>query len=216
MSSSHHQHHHHPHLIPPPFPYSIGSGSGGGGGGGGGGGRPSPNNTISTPTSASTLYTSPEDSTIVIPKTEHDDDDDEEASSPDSVKNSHRPPKKKQRRNKPTLSCQECVERKTKVSCFGTHFSFFLCCCHLDITDLLFLSFYILATESEKRSACPDRHAKPLNTPQNKFVLFPSCFYLQQLVYHPPMGPSGRNSRRPNQMALRSMFQKSCSREGGS
>lgn len=25
------------------------------------------------------------------------------------------PPKKKQKRNKPTLSCQECVERKTKV-----------------------------------------------------------------------------------------------------
>ena len=126
MSSTHHQHHHHPHLIPPPFPYSIGSGSGGGGGvGGGGGGRPSPNNTISTPTSASTLYTSPEDSTIVIPKTEHDDDDDEEASSPDSTKNSNRPPKKKQRRNKPTLSCQECVERKTKVSCLRTHFFFF-------------------------------------------------------------------------------------------
>jgi hypothetical protein len=29
------------------------------------------------------------------------------------------PPKKKQKRNKPTLSCEECVERKTKVSdCF--------------------------------------------------------------------------------------------------
>jgi hypothetical protein len=26
------------------------------------------------------------------------------------------PPKKKQKRNKPTLSCEECVERKTKVS----------------------------------------------------------------------------------------------------
>lgn len=26
------------------------------------------------------------------------------------------PPKKKQKRNKPTLSCVECVERKTKVS----------------------------------------------------------------------------------------------------
>ena len=26
------------------------------------------------------------------------------------------PPKKKQKRNKPTLSCIECVERKTKVS----------------------------------------------------------------------------------------------------
>lgn len=27
-----------------------------------------------------------------------------------------KPPKKKQKRNKPTLSCEECVERKTKVS----------------------------------------------------------------------------------------------------
>jgi|SRR5690349_3369314 hypothetical protein len=27
------------------------------------------------------------------------------------------PPKKKQKRNKPTLSCEECVERKTKVRC---------------------------------------------------------------------------------------------------
>ena len=26
------------------------------------------------------------------------------------------PPKKKQKRNKPTLSCEECVERKTKVT----------------------------------------------------------------------------------------------------
>jgi hypothetical protein len=26
------------------------------------------------------------------------------------------PPKKRQKRNKPTLSCEECVERKTKVS----------------------------------------------------------------------------------------------------
>jgi hypothetical protein len=26
-------------------------------------------------------------------------------------------PKKKQKRNKPTLSCEECVERKTKVGC---------------------------------------------------------------------------------------------------
>ena len=28
------------------------------------------------------------------------------------------PFKKKQKRNKPTLSCEECVERKTKVSLF--------------------------------------------------------------------------------------------------
>jgi hypothetical protein len=29
------------------------------------------------------------------------------------------PPRKKQKRNKPTLSCEECVERKTKVSCIA-------------------------------------------------------------------------------------------------
>lgn len=39
------------------------------------------------------------------PKSEPRDD----ASSP-------APPRKKQKRNKPTLSCEECVERKTKVS----------------------------------------------------------------------------------------------------
>jgi hypothetical protein len=31
------------------------------------------------------------------------------------VKNNGEPPKKRQKRNKPTLSCEECVERKTKV-----------------------------------------------------------------------------------------------------
>jgi hypothetical protein len=31
------------------------------------------------------------------------------------------PPKKKQKRNKPTLSCEECVERKTKVSQSSTN-----------------------------------------------------------------------------------------------
>jgi hypothetical protein len=29
--------------------------------------------------------------------------------------NNGEPPKKRQKRNKPTLSCEECVERKTKV-----------------------------------------------------------------------------------------------------
>ena len=126
MSSSHYHHNPHPHLIPPPFPYNIGSGGGGGGGGGGsgGGGRPSPNNTISTPTSAGTLYTSPEDSTIVIPKTEHDEYDDEESSGRGSHKGTTRHPRKKQKRNKPTLSCQECVERKTKVSSVPNPFFF--------------------------------------------------------------------------------------------
>lgn len=33
-----------------------------------------------------------------------------------SATHGHAPAKKKQKRNKPTLSCEECVERKTKVS----------------------------------------------------------------------------------------------------
>jgi len=37
---------------------------------------------------------------------DRDNDDDDDAA----------PPKKKQKRNKPTLSCSECVDRKTKVS----------------------------------------------------------------------------------------------------
>lgn len=32
-----------------------------------------------------------------------------------SIEGADAPPKKKQKRNKPTLSCEECVERKTKV-----------------------------------------------------------------------------------------------------
>lgn len=46
------------------------------------------------------------------------------------------PPKKKQKRNKPTLSCEECVERKTKVrisliaTCYHTlsHFTCLFIC----------------------------------------------------------------------------------------
>lgn len=40
----------------------------------------------------------------------HLDDEDD-----DARLNGGTPPRKKQKRNKPTLSCQECVERKTKV-----------------------------------------------------------------------------------------------------
>ncbi|KAF4471940.1 hypothetical protein FALBO_1148 [Fusarium albosuccineum] len=43
------------------------------------------------------------------------DADDQDASTP---ANGDEPPKKKQKRNKPTLSCHECVERKTKVGLF--------------------------------------------------------------------------------------------------
>ena len=190
MSSTHHPHHPHPHFIPPPFPYNIGSGGGGAGGGGGsgGGGRPSPINTISTPTSAGTLYTSPEDSTIVIPKTEHDEYDDEESSSRGSHKGTTRHPRKKQKRNKPTLSCQECVERKTKVSSDLNWFCFFLfrffpaSCCHFRIVGLpsIFASCIVAAGRDSKRtSVYPDRHGIPLDdTSQNKFATLFSCFHL--------------------------------------
>lgn len=44
-------------------------------------------------------------------------DDAHLSASPDSAVQGHdQPPRKKQKRNKPTLSCEECVERKTKVS----------------------------------------------------------------------------------------------------
>jgi len=58
-----------------------------------------------------------------------DDDDDGSPGSPGSVRNGDGnsdgaspaagPAKKKQKRNKPTLSCFECVERKTKASSAG-------------------------------------------------------------------------------------------------
>jgi hypothetical protein len=44
-------------------------------------------------------------------------DDAHASTSPDgSAQGLDQPPRKKQKRNKPTLSCIECVERKTKVS----------------------------------------------------------------------------------------------------
>jgi hypothetical protein len=44
-------------------------------------------------------------------------DDAQPSTSPDgSAQGIDQPARKKQKRNKPTLSCEECVERKTKVS----------------------------------------------------------------------------------------------------
>lgn len=62
------------------------------------------------------------------------DADDQDASTP---VDGEEPPKKKQKRNKPTLSCHECVERKTKVRQFSPHaFSHFVSCC-LHIISLI-------------------------------------------------------------------------------
>ncbi|KAF4435053.1 transcription activator acu-15 [Fusarium acutatum] len=52
------------------------------------------------------------------------DADDQDASTP---VDGEEPPKKKQKRNKPTLSCHECVERKTKVRHFYPMHFLMLC-----------------------------------------------------------------------------------------
>ncbi|KAK8080730.1 hypothetical protein PG997_008548, partial [Apiospora hydei] len=68
----------------------------------------SPNGSvILTPTSANTIYSSPSSSFHV--KNEVDDRDGSVG-----VADASEPSRKKQKRNKPTLSCHECVERKTK------------------------------------------------------------------------------------------------------
>ncbi|KAK8052153.1 fungal-specific transcription factor domain-containing protein [Apiospora rasikravindrae] len=69
----------------------------------------SPNGSvILTPTSANTIYSSPTSSFHV--KNEVDDRDGSLG-----VADASEPSRKKQKRNKPTLSCHECVERKTKT-----------------------------------------------------------------------------------------------------
>lgn len=64
--------------------------------------------TILTPTSANTIYSSPSS----FPVKNEVDDRDGSIGAGDASE----PSRKKQKRNKPTLSCHECVERKTKVS----------------------------------------------------------------------------------------------------
>ncbi|KAK6853551.1 hypothetical protein PG995_010363 [Apiospora arundinis] len=64
--------------------------------------------TILTPTSANTIYSSPSSFQV---KNEVDDRD-----GSIGVADASEPSRKKQKRNKPTLSCHECVERKTKAS----------------------------------------------------------------------------------------------------
>ncbi|KAL7628934.1 hypothetical protein AAE478_000451 [Parahypoxylon ruwenzoriense] len=90
---------------------------------------------ILTPTSATTLYASPDSAGHPFfggrAKSEPDDDASNHSGSGSSSSSSittaaaatattiplfGEPVKKKQKRNKPTLSCQECVERKTKAS----------------------------------------------------------------------------------------------------
>lgn len=77
---------------------------------------------ILTPTSASTLYASPDSANQPFFGAKSEPDDGDGASSGGSVAAAGsyaEPAKKKQKRNKPTLSCYECVERKTKASCIA-------------------------------------------------------------------------------------------------
>lgn len=52
------------------------------------------------------------------------------------------PPKKKQKRNKPTLSCEECVERKTKVG--SETFSQSLCRVRLSLSTVAMVIVVIM------------------------------------------------------------------------
>ncbi|KAI2617573.1 fungal-specific transcription factor domain-containing protein [Hypomontagnella submonticulosa] len=73
--------------------------------------------TILTPTSATTLYASPDSATQSYFGAKSEPEDGDGASSGGSVTATPafaEPTRKKQKRNKPTLSCHECVERKTK------------------------------------------------------------------------------------------------------
>ncbi|KAI1381785.1 fungal-specific transcription factor domain-containing protein [Hypoxylon crocopeplum] len=72
---------------------------------------------ILTPTSASTLYASPDSANQPFFGAKSEPEDGDGLSSGGSVTAAPsyaEPAKKKQKRNKPTLSCYECVERKTK------------------------------------------------------------------------------------------------------
>ncbi|KAI1487189.1 hypothetical protein F5X96DRAFT_651347 [Biscogniauxia mediterranea] len=99
--------------LPPPLSYGRGLGP-----------APSPSSTsVLTPTSTTaSIYTSPDSTTTTHPqyylaKSEIDDGASSASSSVTAAPaTSAEPAKKKQKRNKPTLSCHECVERKTKAS----------------------------------------------------------------------------------------------------
>ncbi|KAI2618823.1 fungal-specific transcription factor domain-containing protein [Hypoxylon sp. NC1633] len=72
---------------------------------------------ILTPTSASTLYASPDSANQPFFGAKSEPEDGDGLSSGGSITATPsyaEPVKKKQKRNKPTLSCYECVERKTK------------------------------------------------------------------------------------------------------
>ncbi|KAI1828132.1 fungal-specific transcription factor domain-containing protein [Xylaria intraflava] len=71
---------------------------------------------VLSPDSASSIYASPDSAhqTFYLVKPEPDDGASTSSSVATGPSLSSEPSKKKQKRNKPTLSCHECVERKTK------------------------------------------------------------------------------------------------------
>lgn len=73
---------------------------------------------ILSPDSTNSIYASPDSGhhPFYLAKSEPDDGASTGSSSVAAGPSSNEPLKKKQKRNKPTLSCHECVERKTKVS----------------------------------------------------------------------------------------------------
>ncbi|CAJ2512150.1 Uu.00g051650.m01.CDS01 [Anthostomella pinea] len=112
------------HVPPPPSSSSYGSGGRGMDKRAAPGPSPAVNDAVLTPTSASTIYTSPDSShhhQYIVAKSEPDDGASSAGSSVTADASYSGPAKKKQKRNKPTLSCHECVERKTKASAVPFH-----------------------------------------------------------------------------------------------
>lgn len=95
-----------------------------------------------------------------------------------SPENSDEPAKKKQKRNKPTLSCHECVERKTKVCCFEpiwVHLNFLSPTPSIFNTTTLTLILYHLS--SLQPQADMERHVQ-----ESKSMPLPACNVAQHGV----------------------------------
>ncbi|KAI0417588.1 hypothetical protein F5X98DRAFT_374722 [Xylaria grammica] len=97
--------------FPPPLSYSSGQGAIGSSS------IHSPP-TILSPDSTNSIYASPDSGhqPFYLARSEPDDGASTGSSAAAAPSSSEQPLKKKQKRNKPTLSCHECVERKTKLA----------------------------------------------------------------------------------------------------
>ncbi|KAI0013081.1 fungal-specific transcription factor domain-containing protein [Xylariaceae sp. FL0662B] len=153
-----------------------------GSGGVGGGGRPSGTSgtsatsgttpglsptAILTPASASTLYASPDSTSqpFYIVKSEPDDGASSESSTTTApARQFAEPAKKKQKRNKPTLSCRECVERKTKCDRGRPH----CLACIKRQTECQYANVANLLEETTRSASSGRRMTKP---PKKKLAL---------------------------------------------